>query len=101
MELKVGEKPCSLISLYRSPSETQEEFVIFAGNLYFNLDLAVHNNPYLVAVLGDFNVKSKNWYECDKTSFDGNVINPFFPVWENPSHISDIYSSCIHVIFTS
>ena len=57
---KIGEKLCSFISLYRSPSQTQGEFDKVTHNLELNLDLPVQNNPYLVVVLGDFNAKSKN-----------------------------------------
>ena len=57
MELKIGETLCSFISLYRSPSQTQDGFDKFTDNLELNLDLAVQNYPYLVAVLGDFNTK--------------------------------------------
>ena len=61
-ELKRGEKLFSFISLYRSPSQTQDESDEFTDNLELNLDLAVQNNPYLVVLLGEFNAKSKIWY---------------------------------------
>ena len=45
-ELKIGEKLCSFISLYRSPSKTQDEIDKFADNFELNLDLVVQNNPH-------------------------------------------------------
>ena len=57
LELKIGEILCSFISLYRSLSQTQDGFDKFTDNLELSLDLAVQNNPDLVAVLGDFNTK--------------------------------------------
>ena len=33
-----------------------------------------NRNPFLVVVLGDFNVKSENWYKHDKTSYEGAQI---------------------------
>ena len=71
-----------------------------------SLDLAVQNNPYFVVVLGDFNAKSKNWYECHKTNFEGNVLETLFSQFvlhqmiSNQTHILDTYSSCVNLIFT-
>ena len=28
-----------------------------------------NHNPLLIVILGDFNVKSENWYKYDKTSY--------------------------------
>ena len=72
-----------------------------------NLDLAVQNNPYLVVVLGDFKAKPKNWYNYDKISFEGNVLETIFSqfglhqIINNPTHLSDTYPLCIDLIFTS
>ena len=68
-ELNISEKLCSFISLYRSPRQTEDEFDKFTDKLDMNLDLAAHNNQYLVAVLDNFNAKSKNGYGCYKTTF--------------------------------
>ena len=61
-ELKTGDKVRNFISLYRSPSQTQDEFEKFSENLETNLDRVFQNNPFLVVVIRDFNVKSSNWY---------------------------------------
>ena len=107
MELKIGEILCSFISLYRSPSQTQDGLDKFTDNLELNLDQAIQNNPYLVAVVGEFNTKWKPWYCCDKINFEGNVSETIFSQFglhqmiSNPTHISETYSSCIGLIFTS
>ena len=46
-ELKIGKKLCSFISLYRSPSQTQDEFDKFTNHFELNLDL---DNPYLTGI---------------------------------------------------
>ena len=52
------------------------------------------------------NAKSKNWYGCDKTNFEENVLGTLFSQFRlhqminNPTHISDTYSSCINLFFT-
>ena len=58
-EIKIANKICNFISLYRSPSQFKDEFESFADNLELNLDSVVHRNPYLTAVLGDFNAQTK------------------------------------------
>ena len=46
-ELKIGKKQYSFISLYRSPSQTQDEFDKFENYFELNLDL---DNPYLAGI---------------------------------------------------
>ena len=40
----VGNKPCNFIALYRSPSQSQDQFESFKENLELNLESAVQNN---------------------------------------------------------
>ena len=60
LELKVGDKICNLVVLYRSPSDSQDEFETFCDNFEMTLDILVQNNPFLMTAIGDFNAKSKN-----------------------------------------
>ena len=53
-ELKIGNKFCKLVSLYRSPSQFQGEFETFKS---------FETNPFLVIALGDFNSKLSQWYK--------------------------------------
>ena len=48
-EMKVGEKFCNVIILYRPPSQSQDDF-----------DIILAKSP-LTIVLGDFYVKSSIW----------------------------------------
>ena len=105
-ELKIGDKLCNFISLYRSPSQTQDEFEKFSENLERNLDRLFWNNPFLVVVIEDFNVKSSNWYYHDKSSSEGNAVDTItkqyglHQVIKEPTHILDNSSTCIDLIFT-
>ena len=67
-ELMVGEKLCNFIASYRSPSQSQDLLESFKENLELNLESAVQNNPFLVVLLGDFNVKSSYWCKNDITT---------------------------------
>ena len=37
-ELKTGDKTCDFLSLYRSPSQSQDDFEAFTENLELNLE---------------------------------------------------------------
>ena len=38
------------------------------------LDIMAQKTPFLMTTIGDFNVKSKNWYSQDETSSEGKTI---------------------------
>ena len=107
MELNIDGKICNFISLYRSPSHTQDEFEKFIDNLELNLEILCQNNPFLILLIGDLNAKSKNWCCPDKSSHEGNAIENVTAqfglqqIINEPTHISNISSSCIDLIFTS
>ena len=67
-ELKNGDKTCNFLSFYRFPSHSQD---------FHYLENLAQKNPFLVVAIGDFNVKSSNWYCQDKTSFEGDAIENF------------------------
>ena len=106
-ELMVGDKLCNFIALYRSPSQSQNLFESFKENLELNLESAVQNNPFLLALLGDFNAKSSNWCKNDITTTEGKAIENISSQFglhqmvNEPAHILEPSSSCIDLIFTS
>ena len=98
---------CNFVALYRSPSQSQDEFEKFAKNLELNQDTASANNPFLTVVLGDFNAKSNLWYKNNKTTnecskFDG-IASQFglHQLINEPTHLTRNASSSIDLIFTS
>ena len=44
--MRIGDKVCNFISLYRSPHQSIEEFETFADNLELNLDTIAKSNPF-------------------------------------------------------
>ena len=44
--MKIGEKLCNFIILYRSPSQFQDDFETFLKNSELNLDTNLANNPF-------------------------------------------------------
>ena len=72
--LQIGDKICNFVALYRSPSQSQDDFETFVDNFKMTLELLAQKNPFLLTAIGDFNAKSSNWYNKHKTSFEGNAI---------------------------
>ena len=60
-ELKIGEKLCRFVVLYRSPSQTQDDFLSFSQNFELTLEMLSENNPYLLVDIDDFNAKLRHW----------------------------------------
>ena len=74
-EIKIADKIYNFISLYRSPSQSKDEFEPFPDNVELNIDSTVHRNAYLIVVLGDFNAQTKEWYPLGKTTYEGTRID--------------------------
>ena len=105
--MRIGDKTCNFVVLYRSPSQSQDVFESFCENFERTLDNLAQNNPFLLVAIGDFNAKSTNWCANDQTSFEGNKIEHITSqfglsqIINEPTHILDSSSSCIDLIFTS
>ena len=72
-ELQVGSKIREFVSLYRSPSQTSDGFEKFTDNFELILDTLAESNSHLIVVLGDFNIRSKNWYINDRTTTGSKI----------------------------
>ena len=63
-----------VISLYRSPSQTSDEFQSFISNLEKLLININSFDRHLVILLGDFNAKSKSWSVNDTTTKESTLM---------------------------
>ena len=105
--LKIGDKFCNFIALYRSPSQSQGDFETFSDNFEMTLETLAHKGSFLTKIIGNFNAKSCNWYSHDKTSFEGSTIEIIISQFglhqliNEPTHLLLNSSSCIDLIFTS
>ena len=106
-ELKIGDKSCNFIALYRSPSQSQDDFETFSDNFEMTLETLAQKGSFLTTIIGDFNAKSFNWYSHDKTNFEGSNIESttsqsgLHQLINEPTHLLQNSSSCIDLIFTS
>ena len=105
--MKLGDKICSFVSLYRSPNQSEDDFENFYNNFELTLDAVSATNPFLIVAIGDFNAKSSNWYTGDTTAFEGSKIEAITSqfglqqIINKPTHIQGKSESCIDLIFSS
>ena len=57
-EIRIERKCWKFICLYRSPSQTNDEFESFLKNFGLTLNKIHEDNPFTISVLGDFKAKS-------------------------------------------
>ena len=94
-------------SLEDSQDQSQNLFESCKENLELNPESVVQNNPFLVVILDDFNVKSSNWCKNDITTTEGKTIENISSQFglhqmiNEPTRILESSSSCINLIFTS
>ena len=102
----ISNKLCSFVALYRSPSQSQDDFATFSDNFEMTLDLVSKKNPFLLVILGDFNAKLSQWHDKDSSTSEGisieNITTQFglHQMINEPPHIENS-SSFIDLIFTS
>ena len=60
-EIKISDKTRNFISLYRSPSQTKDEFENLIKNFELNVEHIVNKSPFLIVVLDDFNARIQGW----------------------------------------
>ena len=106
-DLKIGKKLCTIVALYRSPSQSLDEFENFLNNLNLTLESITQKNPFLTIVIGDFNARLSKWWTDDKTTQEGlkleHLLSQFAlsQVINQPTHISHKSNSCIDLMFTN
>ena len=103
----IGNKICNFITLYRSPSQNQDDFQAFIDSLEINLETLAQRHSFLMVFLDDFSGKSKHWCSQDSTNFEGitleNMTSQFAlsQVITEATHILESSSSCIDLIFAT
>ena len=72
MNNKLALKYVDLFLFYRSPSQVSD--ILKNLRIISTLDTLTESNSHVIVALGDFNVKSKNWYTNDKSTTEGAKI---------------------------
>ena len=105
LEILYDDKKCFITSLYRSPSQTSDEFETFLTKFEQLVDSIYSLDPYLFIIFGDFNAKLSSWNVNDPDTFEGKKIDELTSSYglsqiiSEPTHILPTSSSCIDLIF--
>ena len=107
-EILYNKKKCFIICLYRSPSQTSDEFDIFIQKLEGIIDrISNPGNPNMIMIIGDFNAKLSIWKHDDPDTEEGSEISMLTSsygltqVISEPTHILNNSASCIDLLFTN
>ena len=76
---KIVKNPLILTALYRSPSQTKDQFSSFMDKFEDTIVNIDNRSPSHTLFFGDFNAKNSDWYE------DG------YSAWRNIANITSMY----------
>ena len=106
-EVSIKNKRRYVVSLYRSPSQTQDKIDIFLINFEQLIGDIIAKNPLFVLITGDINVRSSNWWKNDLSTSEGTQVDSLTTSYgpsqiaSDPTHILLNSSSDIDLIFTN
>ena len=82
--MRIGNKVCKFISLYRSPNSSLEDFKTFLDSFKLSLGRIDKSNSFLIVLLGEINSKIGNSYKSDSTSYEAK-IDGMTTIWNTPA----------------
>ena len=106
LEINIQNKK-RIISLYRSPSQSKDEFDQFLLNFEQLISDRISQHLNFISVTGDFNVRSSFWWKNDLTTSEGNQVDAITSSYGlsqlicESKHILPNSSYCIDLIFTN
>ena len=106
-EINYDNKKIFIVTLYRSPSQTTDEFDEFLRGFEDVIDNINQWNPYFTVITGDFNVRCNRWWVKDSNNTEGVNIDSLTSSYglkqliAKPTHILPTSSSCIDLLFTN
>ena len=106
LEMSCNNKKVMVSVIYRSPSQTNDEFDTFLSNFQMLLNDINNRKPSLSVVTGDFNSRCSSWWSNDINTREGLKLlsltssNGFTQLIHESTHIQANSSSCIDLVFT-
>ena len=70
-EVSINNKRGYVVSMYRSPSQTSDDFNSFTTNLEKLVINISSTSPHFILIIGGFKAKSSNWSYKDTTTAGG------------------------------
>ena len=74
-EISYNDKKIFIVALYRSPSQSTDEFDEFLRGFEDVIDYINQCNPYFTLITGDFNARCNRWWENDSNNTEGVSID--------------------------
>ena len=105
-EITSGRKKMFLVVLYRSPSQTSQEFGDFLDGFETMVTKIKDTKPHCLVITGDFNCKSIKWWADGDENAEGIELNELTDsldlsqLVDKPTHFLENSESCIDLIFT-
>ena len=65
---------CFITCVYRSPSQTADEFDLFLSGFEQVSSSIASESPFCSVIVGDFNAKCSNWWTCGTNNHGGNEL---------------------------
>ena len=103
--MNYNKKNIFIVTLYRSPSQSTDEFDEFLRGLEDVIDYINQSNPYFTLLTGDFNARCNRWWENDRNkSVSIDNLTSYYGLMQliaEPTHILSTSSSCIDLLFAN
>ena len=74
-KFNISSKKVLLITLYRSPGQTNEQYENFVDRLQIMINQIRGERPYCLLLTGDFNCRSSQWWGDDAESPEGTALD--------------------------
>ena len=106
-EVSINNKRGYVFSMYRSPSQTSDDFYSFTSKLHKLVVNISNSNPHFTLMIGDFNAKSNNWSSNDTTTAESAQLDYLTSLYSmkqvitESTHILENSSSSIDLIFSN
>ena len=101
LEFSINNKKGYVVSLYRSPSKTPDEFDSFINN-FEKLIIDIYSRKAdFVLMIGDFNAKSCNWSINDTTTPEGAQLDSIKSLYGMKQLISEFLTFCNSLLAVS
>ncbi len=105
-EITFARKKIFFITVYRSPSQTSDQFEEFINQLQATLDQLRRERYHSLVLTGDFNCRSSQWWDNDVENPEGTALdelmemNNLYQLIDEPTNIRGEGMSCIDLIIT-
>ena len=107
MSLRLRTNPATLLPFIGRQASLKIILTLSLDKFEMMLETPWQKGSFLMTINGDFNAKSCNWYNYDKTSIEGSTIESITSQFglhqliNKTTHLLQNSSSCIDLIFTS